>query len=371
MLNDANNQHDADITDYQDEDARKNAIQMRLTTYEGPLRQDLLIPVVVRARDFFHTFVGTTLHRRYRRAVPIYLVDDWIVNALGVFVHRAGRKIPTLRNEPVTGGDNRPNVAPLTFDAEVEGLSPLLEAFQVLASVKDMLGGPQLLRTDPLVEELSWLCHELAKGCCHLEHLERLCGRTNELIEGARGALSADIFLREWVNDEFAEDLSIAFDYLLSDAERLCNTPSPPVPGTGFGLGRSSGVLFGNISPLNITAPAILVAPQAICNWANRFPRLRDVAGEISPDSMETWFGVHAPEDRAPAIALMNVIQHELMHAMVALPNDPVDDSLQLFRERWHFYDQGPGFEEGLCDATAAIATTLALVKAENRGRQK
>ncbi|MGB5831485.1 MAG: hypothetical protein WBG92_05775, partial [Thiohalocapsa sp.] len=107
-----------------------------------------------------------------------------------------------------------------------------------------------------------------------------------------------------------------------------------------------------------------LIAPLAVTAWATGFPGLDRITRDLQPDASETWLGVRKPELRAIAVAIGNVVQHELTHAMVALPNDAVEDFDVLFRSRWSFYERAPQFEEGLCDATAALATTVMLLKA-------
>jgi hypothetical protein len=56
---------------------------------------------------------------------------------------------------------------------------------------------------------------------------------------------------------------------------------------------------------------------------------------------------------------------------MVGLPTDPVEDAARLFVQRWRFYDEHPEFEEGFCNATAAVSTGVTLLKAmfEIKGR--
>lgn len=355
---------DRAVTDFTDDETHKNPIYIQLRSYDGPLNAEQLKRVVACSRDFFHTFIGTTLRRRYRRAVPIYLVDDWVVKALGVFMHRGGRRVPGIgpRDElfepaPVPDGQ-------VHFHGNVGELESLLAMFDALGRLKSLAGGAQLLRTGALLGELTILCDELAAGSEEVDKIGRVCGDLDELIRRATATLVAEPSLRQAVDVGFAEQVARALEAVLSAARRAAAMPPPSVPGTGFGPGRSSGVLFGTIPALNITGPAILVAPAAITRWASRFVWLDHVTRDLPDDASDTWLGVSEPNLRAIAVALGNVVQHELTHAMVALPNDAVEDFDVLFRDRWSFYDRAPEFEEGLCDATAAVATTVMLLKA-------
>jgi hypothetical protein len=355
---------DREVTDFADDDTRKNPIHIQLRSYDGPLSEEQLGRVVARSRDFFHTFVTTTLRRRYRRLVPIYLVDDWVVNALGVFVERGGRRLPGIRHEESPLGSRRVQEGQIRFHGAVEGLEPLLEMFAGLSRVEAMLGGAQILMCGSGLKSLKSLCEGLAAGSHHVEAIGRVCAEIEALVSRATETLLKDPAVADAVDETFCDYLGSELDAVLQAAQRAAATPPPAVPGTGFGPGRWSGVLFGNIPALNITGPAILVAPRAVTRWVREFGRLDWMLHELNPDGMDTWFGVHEPEHFTAAVGLSNVVQHELTHAMVALPNDPVEGFEALFEARWSFYQRAPGFEEGLCDATAAIATTVTLLKA-------
>ncbi|MGB5832937.1 MAG: hypothetical protein WBG92_13235, partial [Thiohalocapsa sp.] len=145
---------DRAITDYTEDETHKNPIHIQQRSYGGPLDAEQLKRVVARARDFFHTFVGTTLRRRYRRAVPIYLVDDWVVKALGVFMERGGRRVPGIgpRDDPFEPPSRRD--AQVHFHADIEGLESLLELFDALGKLESLVGGAQLLRTGAMLDDL-------------------------------------------------------------------------------------------------------------------------------------------------------------------------------------------------------------------------
>ncbi len=344
----------ADVIDFTEDESRRNPIRTHLRMYTGTLPVELLAPVVASGRDFFHTFVAATLRRRYRRIVPIHLVDDWVVRALGVFMQRGRRVIP---GEQVGG--------PFDPAAAVRGLEPLLALFERLKALQGLVDGARLLQVSEPMAELTALCHDVAGRRADLDRLEQVAQQLAELVQRAAATLERDLFLRPYVDQDFVRELVRAIGEVVRAAHEATSAPEPAVPGTGFGPGRSSGVLYGSIPALNIEGPAILLAPSAVTRWADRFGGLRNITQDIDGDDMEAWFGVADREHRAAAVGLVNVVQHELTHAMVALPNDAVQDAEELFRARWRLYEQQPGFEEGLCDATAAVATGVALLKAQ------
>lgn len=53
-----------------------------------------------------------------------------------------------------------------------------------------------------------------------------------------------------------------------------------------------------------------------------------------------------------------------MTHAMLALPNDPIGEPDESMAGRWDLYRRDQSFEEGLANATAAISTAIALLKA-------
>lgn len=337
----------SDVTEFTEDKSKRNPIRRNLRMYRGSLPVERLARVVACGRDFFHSFVAATLHRRYRRMVPIHLVDDWVVDALGVFMARGRRVLPGLE-----------------LAGEVRGLEPLLDLFDRLRELQELVRGVRILRVDGPMAELTAHCDAIAGRRGHLDQLELIAGQLGELVQWAADALGRDPFLRPYVDQDFVMQLEDAVAALLAAARRAAQAPDPKIPGTGFGPGRFSGVLFGSIPALQIEGPAILLAPGRITRWAEGFQGLHAITEDIDGGDMEAWFGVSDRSHRAAAVGLVNVVQHELTHAMVALPNDAVQDPDELFRARWSLYEEQPGFEEGLCDATAAVATGVALLKA-------
>ncbi|MCB9694482.1 MAG: hypothetical protein H6736_21950 [Alphaproteobacteria bacterium] len=315
--------------------------------------------MVAAGRDFFHTFIASSVRRRYRRPA-IYLVDTWIVRALGLFM--AGGRIAM----PVSSGPRSPD-----HTDPVEGLGPLLGLFDRLQDVKGQLAGARLLGVGRTVADLDGFCLKLATDPSVLDEIRRNAGDVGELIERASGSLQRDMFVRPYVDPTFVADTREALRQLVTAAERVAVAKPPLIPGLGFDRVRNSGVLFGSIPELDIEGPAILLAPGAIREWSPVFDGLRGLVDQANPVACENWFGTPQREHRIFAIALANVLFHEMTHAMVALPTDAIDDEWRLLHERWAMYRDRPGFEEGLANATAAVASEVTILKVmfDIRGR--
>jgi hypothetical protein len=349
------NTYTPEVAEHTEDDGKKNPIFVRLRMYEGTVPVELLPTVIAIGRDFFHSFISGTVKRRYRRIVPIYLVDDWVVNALGVFMGKGHRVIP---EEPKKGQ--------LDLSKRIE-LKQLAALFDGLQKLQRLVNGVRLLKLSKLIGDISQICHLIPGGTADLVQLETLAQELERLVRSAATALVRDELLSIHVDRNFVDQLRQATDQLvkLAHSAHKASKESPPgVPGTGFDKDRSSGVLFGSIPALNIEGPAILIAPNAVTKWANKFIGIKNFVSELPDEGMEQWFGVSNTDHRVAAVGLVNVLQHELTHAMVNLPRDPVQDETSLFYARWRMYTENPRFEEGLCNATAAVATGIALLKA-------
>jgi hypothetical protein len=354
-----------EVSEHTEDDNKKNPIFVRLHMYEGTVAAESLpaliaaesLPAVIAAgRDYFHTFIAGTLKRKYRRIVPIYLVDDWVVDALGIFMTNGSRAIP---EEPKKGH--------LDLSKPID-LKALAALFAALKELQRLVNGVRLLKLSALMGKLSKICHLVSGGQANLVQLDTLAKELIRLVQSAATELGRAELLRNHVDHNFVDQLVKATKHLveLAHSAHKASKESPPsVPGTGFDKDRSSGVLFGSIPALNIEGPAILIAPNAVTEWANNFIHIKKFVGTVPKDGMAKWFGISNDAYGVAAVGLVNVLQHELTHAMVSLPNDPVQDSTELFRRQWLFYEQKPSFEEGLCNATAVVATGIALLKAK------
>jgi hypothetical protein len=347
-----------DVTRIRDEAANKNAVRNRMRMDRIELPPDRLSGVISCGRDFFHTFINGTLGRRYKRP-PIYLVDNWVIGALGAFMARGRRRLPGARSE---------HGAPYEVDvtAPIPGIGPALELFRALNAVQELLGGVRLLRVQSVTASLERRCLDLIRGNGKVEDLAHEALQVGELVQRAVDALQRDLFVGPHVEPLLSKQLHEAITTLLRAADAVARSPSPELPGTGFSSERPAGVLYGSIPELDIEGPAILLAPARILAWADgpAFRDLRGLSRDIAPEWMEAWFGVRDHRQGVGAVALVNVLHHEMTHAMVGLPTDAVEDANHLFVQRWRFYDEHPEFEEGFCDATAAVSTGVALLKA-------
>jgi hypothetical protein len=348
---------DPDVTRIRDEAASKNPVRNRMRIDTIDLPPDRLAGIVSTGRDFFHTFINGTLGRRYKRP-PIYLVDNWVIGALGAFMERGRRRLPGTRQS------DGPRTE-LDLSAPVRGLGPALGLFKALHDVQEILRGVRLIRLDDAERRLEDYCLALATGAGAVDDLANLADQVSQLVDRATVVLKADLFVGPYVAPGVAARLRVAIGALIDAAMLVRSSPLPELPGTGFSTRRPAGVLFGSIPELDIEGPAILLAPARILGWSRTFPGLHAVSKDLSAEGMEAWFGVKEPQQRAGAIALVNILHHEMTHAMVNLPTDPVQDAAELFEKRWTLYDDHPGFEEGFCDATAAVSTGVALLKAK------
>lgn len=345
-----------EVTRVRDEAINKNAIRNRMRMDHTELAPDRLSGIVSVGRDFFHTFINGTLGRRYKRP-PIYLVDGWVIGALGAFMDRGRRSLPGSRASQQVRGE-------LELGAPLVGLSPALSLFQALHQVQGLLQRVSLLKIDGATHRLEDLCLKLAIGDGDVNELAYEVQQLVELVDRAVAALRRDLLVGPHVNNDLQPLLRDAVDTMMRSASAVLSAPLPNIPGTGFTGRRPSGVLFGSIPELDIEGPAILLAPASITAWSRQFDELRRVGERLAPASMELWFGVRQAHQLPAALALVNVLHHEMTHGMVSLPTDPVQDEYELFAERWRFYDQHPNFEEGFCDATAAVCTGVTLLKA-------
>lgn len=346
-----------------DEGLAKNPIRNRMvvdrvSVGSGYASVDDVLDVVSRARDVFHSFVGQTLHRSYKR-VPIYLVDGWIVKALGYFTSVGGR--PGERGGVATGTADTAGSA--SAFASIHALYTELDRFSRSAE------GLSVLKVIGLVGYLKQECDDLlerkARGRSETASLELLVGVLRSFLSDAqriREMLSRDDHFKGQVNHEFFEELKARHDALLLAIENFVEGPVPHLAGVSFNASGRGGLLFDDIPELEIKAPAVVLAPHNIAIWAEGMPYHPSLSADLS-----TWFGC-SRRDLAPfAIGMSNVLQHELTHAMLRVPNDAPDEGYRLSQDRQ--YTQDPGFEEGLANFVASIATARSLIKSHHGTR--
>lgn len=344
---------DETVVGVREEGTSKNPIRLRLRTDRESADPDRLTGMVACGRDFFHSFVSQTVRRRYRRP-PIYLVDSWLTEALGVFMMRGGA-VPPDAETMRPGADAAP---------QIQGFGPVIRLFEAVEAVEDQLRGAQLLRLGEVSGDLQATAMRLLTDPAALDVLSRQCGAVDDLVRRAVGVLEGDLLLRPHTSRPYLDELARRLAALMDAASRVAKTQPMPIPGLSFEPGRGSGVLFGSIDELDIAGPAVLLAPRRIREWAEGDLRRHLRPRDIPPQGRAEWFGAKSDDDLLFAIGLSNVVQHELTHALLALPNDPVQDIGEMSEQRWDFYRRNAKFEEGLANFTAAICTAVSLMKA-------
>lgn len=329
-----------------DESIGKNPIRNKLSLDAPPVAVDELVQMVAVGRDQFHSYIAKTVKCTYRRP-PIYLVDDWVTDALGLF--QVSPEVARIRGGgPSTDGlgSGRP---------VMEDFGRLHALFGPLVELSRALRALGIVRLDVAIEPLWDLARTLPgltdaapRASCvddiliTLEVVEEQVHRLFVLVRAdpelavfCRGALLADI-------DRFIGSIR-------EELGRF-SLRKPTALLRGFGSSRHSGVIFEDIPELDIEAPAILLSPSAIARWSKDTLRRSPVV-TASP-----WLGNARPESAPLALALGNVVQHELTHAMVALPSGADPDREQIVHQ-WALYRDHSGIEEGMANFIAAIVT--------------
>jgi hypothetical protein len=122
--------------------------------------------------------------------------------------------------------------------------------------------------------------------------------------------------------------------------------------------------LLVSIPELDIEGPAIILAPANIAGWASGMPI--DAKKVLPPfdDAARLWLGARRPDHLPFAVALGNVLQHEMTHGMLRLANDVPEgeDQEQSQNKQYRHY---PLFEEGLANFIACLTTASAVLKCE------
>ncbi len=333
-----------------DESMSKNPIRQRMGMDRLAIPPDRLTDLVARARDFFHSMVGQTLRRRYKRP-PIYLVDGWVTQALGLFttgdIHRG----------PSRGAGPRSGASPFQSVHAI---------FAALERVLESIAGIRVLDLQQDAQKLEHCCFQILQGQAGPAEIHGLGASVLNLVERALIVLSEDRALKGYVRDDFRRELLQALRALEGAAESFQRSGPPAMDLVSFHPERHSGVVFQSIPELDIEGPAILVSPSSILHWSRGMPRLPGwlLERQRSREGLATWFGLRHPEEAPFALALANVVQHELTHAMLALPNDPVEEEDALHHGHIRLYHELPQFEEGFANFIAALGVNTALLKA-------
>ncbi len=336
-----------------EEGTSKNPIRHRLRTDRSIADADRLTGMVACGRDFFHSFVSQTVRRRYRRP-PIYLVDSWVTQALGLFMLRGGVVAP-----PADG--LRPGADPLP---NISGFGPVVRLFEAVEAVEEQLRGARFLSIPEVAGDLQASALRVLTDPASVAQLGRQCRAVEDLVGRALGVLGDDLLLRPHVNRAFGAELAARLHALLLAAEEVAHIRPPPVPGLSFEPGRGAGILFGSIKELDIEGPAILLAPRSIRDWAHKDLARHLRVGDVPHSGRADWFGARSDDELLFSLGIGNVLQHELTHAMLSLPNDPVQELGEKLAQQWSFYREHREFEEGLANFTAAVCSAVLLMKA-------
>lgn len=345
-----------------DEGLSKNPIRDRMALDEIPVSRDELHDMVARARDVFHSYIAHTVHRAYKRP-PIYLVDGWVTHALGLFTRAKGAVTIDPRRPGAQGGshtlENGPPGAFAGIYALYRSLNQLRREFHGLSVIK-----------------MSDTEARIVEGCAALlarkasfpddtsvpRELFDLLDAVKADAHALRSLLEQNVQLHGRVNDEFFARLSGSVDALGKAVSIFAREPAPQLHGMSFDPSRFGGLLLEDIPDLDIQAPAILLAPSRIAGWSEGAPM--DSAAKIDGS---LWFGARSPDHLAFAIGISNVLQHELTHAMLRLPNDAPDDEYAQSQD-WQ-YARDRGFEEGIANYVATLTTASSLLKSQREIR--
>lgn len=337
-----------------DESIGKNPIRNKMSLDAPPVAVDELVQMVAAGRDQFHSYIAKTVKCTYRRP-PIYLVDDWVTAALGLF--------------RVSGGVARVRDAALAPDgaaigpAVMEDFGRLYALFGPLVDLSRALRSLGVLSFDGALDLLWRLARTLpgiteadAREAC-VADLRANLRKVHDLVRRLFAVVRADRDLASLSREELLVDIGMYVEQFDDELGRF-ELQRPTALVRGFGPSRHSGVIFEDIPDLDILAPAILLSPCAIAGWSKRVLKTSPL------DVASPWLGNTKPKNALLAIALGNVVQHELTHAMVALPSGADIDRAQLDHQ-WALYRERPDIEEGMANFVAAVVTTNSIVVTE------
>lgn len=334
----------------------KNAIYSRLQVDRHDLPFESLDSIVAAARDQFHSYVAKTVKCNYKRPA-IYLVDSWVTKALGLFLAAGDLRV---LQDLITGSEEA------TPSRRMTDFGPIYEVLRSVADYEERLHGLRILDVRAEFSRLweavlGWLSGEGSPGVCATA-LDRVT-RPVELLW--RALVADENNLGAHANGEWYE----ALEQSEARARKNFSKALPRKPKgliRGFGEGRNGGIVFQDIPELDIRAPAVLVSPLSILRWSERHP-----LPEIRP--VEQWIGIRDPKLVRFALALGNVVQHELTHVLLGLSNDPrPKDDMSQVQHHWDLYERMPHLEEGIANFLANLVTlnTMGLVAKEVRNHQ-
>jgi hypothetical protein len=339
-----------------EEGLTKNPIRDRMLLDRAPVARDELHEIVARARDFFHSFIGQTVHRSHKRAT-IYLVDDWVTDALGYFTRAGGAALDAAEGH---GG------AHFTEGAFVgstgSAFAGVIQIFTALRAYRESLRGLSVIWMPGFEDAVVKACSDVLAQKAHPEIDDAQTRLLAALAAGEadaatlRSLLSQSVQLQARVNVPFFEGFTASTADLRRAVEDFLHGATPVLSGVSFDAGGVSGLLLEDIPELDIQAPAIVLAPARIARWSEGAPLGRSM--KLDP---ALWYGARGADSLGFAVALGNVLQHEMTHAMLRLPKDNDDRSCAGSQDLQ--YRRSPGFEEGIANFVACLTTLATLVK--------
>jgi hypothetical protein len=189
-----------------------------------------------------------------------------------------------------------------------------------------------------------------------------------EIVDAGRrlyDRLDADKLLGPRVQRRWLEDI-VRLSRTIEGTLETFTLSHPTAAIRGFGSSRHSGLIYEDIPSLDIRAPAVLLSPAAILRWS------RDDLPAAPVERPNSWLGNTQAKDARFALAIGNVVQHELLHVLVSMPSAGMEPDAAQFRHQWKLYCDAPEVEEGMANFVAAVVTanSIALVRSEVRHHQ-
>lgn len=318
-----------------------------------------LSKVVESANGHFHKYLKSLLMNQHQ-SLSIYLVDDAVIDALGLF--QSDGKIPVhapdvVRHLPPHSGED--DQLKSVFEASIRlrsaadrvcRITKLFGAINVTAElsllqktvgalykrckrVKSRRQGLEKFSSEELGSE-GELREKLYKI---VDELERIFANGFSLLHGRNGLLPSQYIDDNLLNKKI---LPILEEIRLACREWRCMNYSTAAI-LGIDTDRSlGGVLLADLpidKDTTIEAPAVLIAPRAIIDWAKGWIKL--------PISLS--------DKQRNDFAIENVVAHELTHAMLTLSKK--NPSPQEAAAKWKLYSDIPGLEEGMANFVAAL----------------
>lgn len=335
---DGGGEREDDVSVGRDESLSRNPIRHRMVMDRLSMAPDDLTEIVARGRDFFHSYIGQTIRRRYKRP-PIYLVDGWVTDALGYF---------TTQRERFAG---------------TKSFSYVHDLFSALGDLVALLDGARVLDLGRTGESLRADCVRLLEEPAHFERIDKGLGWIEDTFREVRRTLESSVELSSLVSGAYFERLTNASGRLRRAAHAYLRFGPPEIAGVSFGRARNGGVLMQGIPELDIEGPAVVIAPTNIKRWSESMTSEHWVQFQGKREPFQTWLGARHMEHVPFAVAMANVVQHEMTHAMLRLANDPNDEEFVLADRQDQLYAAAPMIEEGMANFVAGLMTANTLLK--------